>query len=84
MSTRFVQPATHYKVTVVLNYLIIFALLFSLPPSYINSRNSDPGPHGRLFPSSSLRFVPFIFNARRLQPFLSSSIRVESIRPGML
>ena len=29
------------------NPLIIFALVFSLPP--INSRNSDPGSHSRLF-----------------------------------
>ena len=53
---------------------IIFAFLFSLPPS----RNSDPGSHTRLFsPSSPLRFVPCIFIARRFQLFLPSSTRVQ-------
>ena len=49
---------------------------FSLPP--LNSRNSDPGPHSRLFsPPSSLRLVPCIFIATRFQLFLPSSTRVE-------
>ena len=47
---------------------IIFALLFSLPPS----RNSDPGSHSRLFsPPSPLRSVPCLFIATRFQLFLT-------------
>ena len=61
---------------------IIFALLFSLPP--INSRNSDPGSHSRLFsPPYLLRFVPCIFIARKFQLFLPSSTRVELCLPTL-
>ena len=55
---------------------------FSLPPS----RNSDPGPHSRLFspcPPSPLRFVPCIFIASIFQPFLPSSTRVEPCLPSL-
>ena len=52
---------------------IIFALLFSLPPS----RNSDPGSHSRLF-STPTRYGSCLgfFIARRFQLFLPSSTRV--------
>ena len=55
---------------------------FSLPPS----RNSDPGPHSRLFspcPPSPLRFVPCIYIASIFQPFLPSSTRVEPCLPSL-
>ena len=52
----------------------VFALLFSLLPS----RNSDPGSHCRLFsPPPHHGSCPSFFIVRRLQPFLSSSTRVE-------
>ena len=63
---------------------IIFTLLFALPP--IDSRNSDPGSHSnsRLFsPPSPLRFTPCTFIARRLQPFLLSSTRVDLRLPTL-
>ena len=64
---------------------IIFAILFSYSPSNINinSRNSDPGSHPYVAGSSPspLRFVPFIFIARRLPPFLPSSTRVDCAYP---
>ena len=56
---------------------IIIALLFLSP-----SRNSDPRSHMHEQALSSapsrLRFVPCIFIARRLKPFLAPSTRVES------
>ena len=60
---------------------IIFALLFSLPPS----RNSDPGSRSRLFspPRRTTGFVPCVFIARRFQLFLPSSIRVELCLPTL-
>ena len=54
--------------------IIIFARLFSLPPS----RNSDPRSHiAGPSPPSQLQFMSFVFIARRLQPFLPTSTRVE-------
>ena len=59
---------------------IIFALLFSLPPS----RNSDPGSHGRLFsPPTHYGSCIAFFIARRFQLFLPSSIRVELCLPTL-
>ena len=47
---------------------IIFALLFSIPPS----RNSDPGSHSRLFcPPYPLRFVPCIFYREKISALSS-------------
>ena len=54
---------------------IIFAhLLLSLLPT----RNSDPGSHSRLFSPLPATVRAFFFIARRFQPFLPSSTRIES------
>ena len=50
--------------------IVVFARLFSLPPS-IRSRNSDPGHIAGSSPPSSLRFMTCIFVARRRQLFSS-------------
>ena len=52
---------------------VIFAHLLSLLPT----RNSDPGSHSRLFYSLPATVRAFIFIARRFQPFLPSSTRIE-------
>ena len=57
---------------------VVFALLFSLPPS----RNSDPGSHSRLFvPHTHCGSCLAFFIARRFQLFLPSSTRVELCLP---
>ena len=59
---------------------MIFALLFSLPPS----RNSDPGSHSRLFsPPTHYGSCLACFIARRFQLFLTSSTRVELCLPTL-
>ena len=55
---------------------IIFALLFSLPPS----RNSDPGSHGRLF-STTVRVLHFY--REKISALSSSSTRVELCVPTL-
>ena len=60
---------------------IIFALLFSLPPS----RNSDPGSHGRLFfpPTHHGSCLCFFFSREDFRSFLPSSTRVEWCLPTL-
>ena len=59
--------------------LIVFALLFPLPPS----RNSDLGSHSRLISPPALQFLPCISIAKKNQLFLASSTRVELCLPTL-
>ena len=67
-----VEESYIYSGVYLLNFFpipfIIFALLFSLPPS----RNSDPGSHSRVFsPPTPLRFVPCIFYREKISALSS-------------
>ena len=67
-----------YSITAVVPF-IVFALLYSLPPS----RNSNTGSHSRLFPPLPTTVRAFCFYREKTARLLPESTRIEYL-PGVI